>query len=86
MAELRGVRTNRWKYVRAQPELYDLLNDPGESRNVIGAHPRKFGSWRPGCEPLRATREEKLETAPMDRNTMKQLKSLGYLVVRPNRR
>ena len=31
-AELRAMRTNRWKYVRApKPELYDLAQDPAEN-------------------------------------------------------
>src|SRR5205823_6474413 len=39
-AELRGVRTNRWKYIQApKPELYDLAADPGETANVIEGHP-----------------------------------------------
>ena len=39
-AELRAMRTNRWKYIRApKPELYDLAQDPGETVNVIASHP-----------------------------------------------
>src|SRR3989441_10873310 len=39
-AELRGIRTGQWKYVRApKPELYDLARDPGETTNVIHQHP-----------------------------------------------
>ena len=44
---VRGVRTDRWKYVhyphgdggadRHKAELYDLKNDPGESKNLIDA-------------------------------------------------
>src|SRR4051794_28774116 len=38
-AELRAIRTNQWKYIRApRPELYDLTADPGETKNVIGDH------------------------------------------------
>jgi len=38
-AELRAIRTNHWKYVRApKPELYDLSQDPAETTNVIQAH------------------------------------------------
>lgn len=43
---VRGVRTDRWKYIhyphgdgqadRHMAELYDLQNDPSESRNLIG--------------------------------------------------
>jgi arylsulfatase A-like enzyme len=36
---VRGIRTNRWKYVERTPEwpseLFDLVNDPVERRNVI---------------------------------------------------
>ena len=39
-AELRGIRTDQWKYIRApKPELYDLIHDPAEQSNVIGDHP-----------------------------------------------
>ena len=38
-AELRGIRTNQWKYIRApRPELYDLNRDPLESKNVLAEH------------------------------------------------
>jgi arylsulfatase A-like enzyme/Tfp pilus assembly protein PilF len=34
--ELQGIRTARWKYVRApQPEIYDLQADPDEAINLI---------------------------------------------------
>ena len=47
-AELRSIRTNRWKYIRApKPELYDLTSDPHETNNVIRQHaPRSAGSRR----------------------------------------
>jgi len=39
-AELRAIRTNQWKYIRApRPELYDLSRDPGEANNVLSEHP-----------------------------------------------
>ena len=38
-SELRAIRTNHWKYIRApRPELYDLTSDPGETSNVIQQH------------------------------------------------
>jgi tetratricopeptide (TPR) repeat protein len=38
--ELYGLRTARWKQVRApRPELYDLHADPGETRNLHGTGP-----------------------------------------------
>ena len=82
-SELRAIRTNRWKYIRApRPELYDLTSDPGETSNVIQqhgpeaqnfeAHLKKFIS--PGGKGV-----EKVETAMLDQRVMDQLKSLGYL-------
>jgi arylsulfatase A-like enzyme len=39
-SELRGMRTDRWKFILApRPELYDLERDPGEKENVIARHP-----------------------------------------------
>jgi choline-sulfatase len=35
-----SVRTDRWKYVASpRAELYDLIDDPAETLNVVGAHP-----------------------------------------------
>jgi N-acetylglucosamine-6-sulfatase len=55
---IRGVRTERWKYVRYPAgdggadrhgaELFDVANDPGETRNLIG-------------EPARATEVRELQ-------------------------
>ena len=39
-SELRGMRTDRWKFILApHPELYDLEHDPAEKHNVISQHP-----------------------------------------------
>ena len=78
-SELRAIRTNRWKYVRApRPELYDLAVDPGETKNVVlqnGPEVSKFEAQ------LKSTvsSTEKVETAMVDERVMDQLKSLGYL-------
>jgi choline-sulfatase len=78
-AELRGIRTNRWKYIRApKPELYDLSRDPEETSNVVATHSQEVRAME---ERLRAVAAdgEKVETSMVDRRTMDQLKSLGYL-------
>src|ERR1035437_7670997 len=79
-AELRGIRTNQWKYIRApRPELYDLSRDPGETNNVLAEHSsevRKLEAQLAAAS--RSAGPEKVETTPMDERTLAQLKTLGY--------
>jgi Flp pilus assembly protein TadD len=78
-SELRAIRTNRWKYIRApKPELYDLTADPGEINNVIAAHPAEAQDLEAKLKAV-AAGSEKVETSSMDRRTADQLKSLGYV-------
>jgi tetratricopeptide (TPR) repeat protein len=74
-----GLRTDRWKYIRApRPELYDLEKDPGETSNVIREEPEI-------ARELSASLEKLLASAPppaaphSDEETMEQLRSLGYV-------
>ncbi len=80
-AELRGIRTDRWKYIRApKPELYDLAQDPRELRNVIGEHQKEADELDAELRRYaRTDRPEKVETNTLDAKTMAQLKSLGYV-------
>ncbi|MGE5648222.1 MAG: sulfatase-like hydrolase/transferase [Acidobacteriota bacterium] len=82
-AELRGIRTARWKYIRApKPELYDLAQDPGEKTNVIESHPKEFRELESQLKTLSRTGKgdtEKVTANVMDKQSMEQLKSLGYL-------
>jgi arylsulfatase A-like enzyme/Flp pilus assembly protein TadD len=81
--ELRAVRTNRWKYIRApKPELYDLEKDRDESSNVIGQHPeevRKLEDYLKKVAAAGGGVNEKIETSLADQKTLDALKSLGYL-------
>ena len=79
-AELRGIRTNQWKYIRApKPELYDLSRDPGEMHNVLADHPAEAGKLEAQITAATHTAgPEKIETAAVDDRTLAQLKSLGY--------
>jgi choline-sulfatase len=79
--ELRAIRTNRWKYIRApRPELYDLSEDAGETKNVIQSHGAEVQKFEAHLKALIGTDgAEKVETATLDQRTMDQLKSLGYL-------
>ena len=81
-SELRAIRTPKWKYVRApKPELYDLTNDPGETTNVLDRHPAEVQELEAKLKAIAGIggAPEKVETALVDRRTMDQLKSLGYL-------
>jgi choline-sulfatase len=78
-AELRGIRTNRWKYIRApKAELYDLTQDPAETTNVIGSHPLEVQQLEAHLKAV-SSGVEKVETSLADKRTLSQLKSLGYL-------
>ena len=79
-AELRAIRTNRWKYIRApKPELYDLSQDAAERDNVIESHAGEVQKFEAQLKALIGTDgSEKIETAAMDERTLNQLKSLGY--------
>jgi tetratricopeptide (TPR) repeat protein len=82
-SELRAIRTNRWKYIRApRPELYDLASDPGETNNIIRQHApevQKFEAQLHNIAPPGQNGTEKVDTAMLDERVMDQLKSLGYL-------
>jgi choline-sulfatase len=79
-AELRAIRTNHWKYIRApKPELYDLSQDPAEAHNVIQGHVVEVQKFEAQLKAVIGTDgAEKVETAMVDQRTMDQLKSLGY--------
>jgi tetratricopeptide (TPR) repeat protein len=78
-AELRAMRTTRWKYVRApKPELYDLSQDPAETTNVIASHAAEAQELEAQLKVVSGG-AEKIAAAPMDSHTMQQLRSLGYL-------
>src|SRR5262249_44516545 len=78
-AELRSIRTNRWKYIRApKPELYDLQQDPAETANVIGNHPDEARQLETSLKAVAAD-AEKVKTTMADPRTLSQLKSLGYV-------
>ena len=78
-AELRGIRTNHWKYIRApKPELYDLIKDPAETTNVTASHPLEVQQLEAHLRAV-SSGVEKVETSLADKRTLSQLKSLGYL-------
>ena len=81
-AELRGIRTDKWKFILApHPELYDLERDPGEKENVIGRHPAEADQlqkkiWEVIGPP---SQDQKLTYVPVSQETRQELESLGYV-------
>lgn len=80
-AELRGIRTNQWKYIRApKPELYDLSQDPGETHNVIQGHEAEVRKFEARLNSvIGSDGVEKVSTSVVDERTLSQLRSLGYV-------
>jgi arylsulfatase A-like enzyme/Flp pilus assembly protein TadD len=83
-APLQGIRTGEWKYIDAPlPELYNLVDDPQETRNVIGKNAVEARRLRESLQGLirsaaSPSASRALET-PMDKDTRKKLMSLGYV-------
>jgi tetratricopeptide (TPR) repeat protein len=77
-SRLLGIRTREWKYIDApRPELYQITNDPMESRNVITKNAAKAAELK----RLLATSEARKpapSNVPVDPETLEKLASLGY--------
>jgi choline-sulfatase len=80
-SELRGMRTERWKFILApRPELYDLENDPGEKENVINRHPAEADHLQKKIWEVVGPPEgdRQLTLSPVDPQTRQELAALGY--------
>jgi choline-sulfatase len=75
-----GLRFDGWKWIRSpEPELYDLRDDPGETRNLAGREPDRAAALE--RERIRLVGDER--AAPADQLTPEEnerLRSLGYVV------
>jgi tetratricopeptide (TPR) repeat protein len=83
-SDLHAVRDGRWKYILApRPELYDLQNDPGETKNLATID-------APHATVLRSAIESRLNqessagqrpsaVAGVSPETLERLGSLGYV-------
>ena len=82
-AALYGISDEFHQYFvpRRSPDLYDLLADPGESENCIDLHPevaRRLG--QDIDRVLRARRSMvRASTVPVDPDTVRDLRAMGYL-------
>ncbi len=87
--ELRGVRTERYKYTYGPEndelpvELYDLHDDPDETRNLAGEQPQRCHELRALAERFalasRAAVAAPPATVDEQRRVEEQLRALGYL-------
>lgn len=90
MAPLYGLRSDEWTYIRApRPELYDRVEDPGETQNLLDAsrasasvenHERAAELDNMLSEML--ARSERMsigaKATPIDAQTAEMLAALGY--------
>ncbi|MGQ0721993.1 MAG: sulfatase-like hydrolase/transferase [Candidatus Eiseniibacteriota bacterium] len=81
-SELVGLRTGRWKLIRApRPELYDLASDPRELANLHGSLPDTVRALSGELDLLIAAsaRADAPAPSPIDDETRRRLEALGYL-------
>lgn len=77
-----AYRDKRWKYISYNSDrLYDIQQDPGETKNVIDANPDIAASIREELEePKRLVSETSSDVGSVDVNeeTKQRLQALGY--------
>jgi arylsulfatase A-like enzyme/tetratricopeptide (TPR) repeat protein len=79
-APLLGIRSGSWKYIEApQAELYDLRTDPGETKNVIAAHPAESKRLSGSLARIGRGAAGPDASGALDAEARKKLRSLGYL-------
>jgi arylsulfatase A-like enzyme/Flp pilus assembly protein TadD len=75
---LRTIRSGGWKFVAAPtPELYDLTNDPGETRNVAAQQPARAADMLRQVEAISSGVLAPAGDGP-DREALARLQALGY--------
>ena len=75
------MRDGKWKYIEAPtPELYDVQQDPGETKNVYKAYSRRAEDLRLRLETMAGSG---VQAAPdettLDPETLQRLAALGYV-------
>lgn len=81
-SELRGIRTNKWKFILApHPELYNLQDDPNETTNLVAREPVMAYRLETRLWSIIGKRRqnETVVSSPMGTQTRQELDSLGYV-------
>jgi arylsulfatase A-like enzyme/Flp pilus assembly protein TadD len=80
---LLALRTDRWKLVRApRPELYDVAQDPGETRDLAAARPELVRELDAQLERRVAAGAVDPVAVVLDAATRDELQALGYVAGR----
>jgi tetratricopeptide (TPR) repeat protein len=83
-SDLRAIRDGRWKYIEApRPELYDLKDDPRETRNLVAQEASRTEALRGALASRlaaeRATARTPSSSAAIPPELLEQLGALGYV-------
>jgi choline-sulfatase len=75
---LRTIRSGDWKFIAApKPELYDLKNDPGETRNIAAAQPARVAELTRQVDAISTGVLTATSETP-DPESLARLQALGY--------
>jgi arylsulfatase A-like enzyme/Tfp pilus assembly protein PilF len=81
-SELKSIRTSELKYIQApEPELYDLKNDPGETKNLFGSKSKiasRLSRKLKNLEKEMAS-DRKPSIRELSEEEQEKLRSLGYV-------
>jgi len=80
-AEQRSLTGGRWKYISStRPELYELVSDPAEEKNLIGEQEKVASAMRRGLlARYQMMRPGRVVEVPLDEDARRRLESLGYV-------
>jgi arylsulfatase A-like enzyme/Flp pilus assembly protein TadD len=80
-AEQRSLTSRRWKYISStRPELYELVSDPDEMRNLVDEQAEvASGMRRRLAASYNAMQAGRAPEVPLDEDARRRLESLGYL-------
>jgi arylsulfatase A-like enzyme/Tfp pilus assembly protein PilF len=79
---LLGVVTNRFKYIQTtRPELYDLVEDPNETNNLVEQQPHQARVLQDHLKRIleQTVRTGVSEGVELDREAIRRLAALGYV-------